>query len=214
MLAEDHRTLREGLRLLLESEGDVAIVAEASSGREAVEVAVREKPDVVIMDVALIGLDGIEATRQLRDKLPGTAVLMLSAHAELYVVRAALDAGAVGYVLKRASGQELRDSVRAAARGESFFSQEVVRAVRERLRPGRQPGEPGHAHDPNAVLTDRELEILQMIAGGHSNREIAAILKLSIKTVETHRMHIMEKLDIHDVSGLTRYALRKGLIDA
>lgn len=218
MLAEDHRTLREGLKLLLETEGDIAVVAEAASGKEAVAGALEHKPDVVLMDVALVGLDGIEATRELRAQQPSTTVLMLSAHPELYVVRAALDAGAVGYMLKRATGAELREGVRAAAAGKNYFSQEVMKAFRDRLRAGSSPpsrvaGEPAIAQEPSAVLTDRELEVLQMIATGHSNREIAEILKLSVKTVETHRMHVMEKLDIHDVSGLTRYALRKGLID-
>ena len=140
MLAEDHRTLREGLKMLLEVDGDIEVVAEAESGREAVAVAQSSGADVVLMDVALVGLDGIEATRLLR----------------------------------------------AAA---------------------------ATAEDPVRALTDREYEILQIIAGGHSNREIAEMLGLSIKTIETHRMHLMEKLDIHDVASLTRYALRKGLIE-
>jgi DNA-binding NarL/FixJ family response regulator len=219
MLAEDHLTLREGLKLLLEAEGDIAVVAEVDSGRDAVEQGVAVKPDVVLMDIALNGLDGIEASRQLTARLGSTGVLILSASAELYVARAALDAGAIGYLLKKATGRELRDAVRAAAAGKPYFSEEVHRAVRERLGQGspRRPrastnGEPRAWDAPSDVLTDRELEVLQLIAAGHSNREIAELLKLSIKTVETHRMHLMEKLDIHDVAGLTRYALRKGLI--
>lgn len=212
MLAEDHTTLREGLRLLLESEGDIQVVAEAGTGKDAVATAMRERPDVLLMDVALVGLDGIEATRQVRAENPNATVLMLSAHAELYVVRASLEAGAIGYIIKRTGGKDLRDAVRAAASGKPYFSEEVTRAVRERVRPGRA-GEPARAEDPGAVLTNRELEILQLIAAGNSNREIAEMLKLSVKTVETHRMHLMEKLDIHDVASLTRYALRKGLID-
>jgi DNA-binding NarL/FixJ family response regulator len=218
MLAEDHLTLREGLRLLLEAEGDISVTAEVDGGRDAVERARSSKPDVILMDIALVGLDGIEATRQILAERPKTGVLILSASAELYVARAALEAGAIGYLLKRATGSELRAGVRAAAAGMPYFSDDVFRAVRERLRPGepvtrrRAASQPGHAAAPVDVLTDRELEVLQMIAGGHSNREIAEILKLSVKTVETHRMHLMDKLDIHDVSGLTRYALRKGLI--
>lgn len=215
MLAEDHTTLREGLRLLLESDGDILVIGEASSGKDVVATAVREKPDVILMDVALVGLDGIEATRQVKAAVPSAAVLMLSAHAELYVVRASQDAGAIGYLIKRTGGKELREAVRGAAAGKPYFSDEVMRAVRDRVRPGRpgKNGEPAQADEPAAVLTDRELEILQYIAAGHSNREIAELLKLSVKTVETHRMHLMEKLDIHDVASLTRYALRKGLID-
>jgi DNA-binding NarL/FixJ family response regulator len=218
MLVDDHRTLREGLKVLLEAEGDIEIVFEAESGKDAVVAAVERKPDVVLMDVGLVGLDGIEATRRITAEAPGTHVCMLSASPELHVARAALEAGALGYMLKRATGQELRDGVRATAAGRSFFSDDVLRDVRERLRPKadtpprRRSDAPSAADEPSAVLTDRELEVLQMIAVGHSNREIAEILKLSVKTVETHRMHLMEKLDIHDISGLTRYALRKGLI--
>jgi DNA-binding NarL/FixJ family response regulator len=218
MLAEDHLTLREGLRLLLEAEGDIQVVAEVESGHDAVTQALAIKPDVVLMDIALIGLDGIEAARQIAQKSAPTppGVLMLSASAELYVTRAALDAGAIGYLLKKASGRELREAVRAASAGKPYFSDEVLRAVRERVGTGsvrrRASTEPRAYDAPGDVLTDRELEVLQMIAGGHSNREIAEILKLSVKTVETHRMHLMDKLDIHDVAGLVRYALRKGLI--
>jgi DNA-binding NarL/FixJ family response regulator len=218
MLAEDHLTLREGLRLLLEAEGDIQVVAEVESGHDAVTQALAIKPDVVLMDIALIGLDGIEAARQIAQKSAPTppGVLMLSASAELYVTRAALDAGAIGYLLKKASGRELREAVRAASTGKPYFSDEVLRAVRERVGTGsvrrRASTEPRAYDAPGDVLTDRELEVLQMIAGGHSNREIAEILKLSVKTVETHRMHLMDKLDIHDVAGLVRYALRKGLI--
>jgi DNA-binding NarL/FixJ family response regulator len=217
MLAEDHLTLREGLRLLLEAEGDIQVVAEVESGHDAVTQAQAIRPDVVIMDIALIGLDGIEAARQIMHKSsPTPGVLMLSASAELYVTRAALDAGAIGYLLKKTSGRELREAVRAAASGKPYFSEEVMRAVRERVgtgNPRRRASTEPRAYDaPGDVLTDRELEVLQMIAGGHSNREIAEILKLSVKTVETHRMHLMDKLDIHDVAGLVRYSLRKGLI--
>jgi DNA-binding NarL/FixJ family response regulator len=217
MLAEDHLTLREGLKLLLEAEADIQVVAEVESGHEAVAQALAVLPDVVLMDIALVGLDGIEAARQITQKQqPAPGVLMLSASAELYVTRAALDAGAIGYLLKKASGRELREAVRAAATGKPYFSDEVLRAVRERVGTGavrrRASTEPRAYDHPGDVLTDRELEVLQMIAGGHSNREIAEILKLSVKTVETHRMHLMDKLDIHDVAGLVRYALRKGLI--
>jgi DNA-binding NarL/FixJ family response regulator len=224
-MAEDHLTLREGLKLLLEMEGDIHVVAETESGHDTIQVALAEKPDVLLMDVALVGLDGIEATRQLHAQMPTLAIVMLSAHPELHLVRAAIEAGAAGYLLKRASGRELREAVRATADGTPYFSEEILRAVRERTLPQRvhngpntsgspnKKNDPVLAEDPAASLTDREYEILQMIASGHSNREIAEILKLSIKTVETHRMHVMGKLDIHDVASLTRYAIRKGLIN-
>jgi DNA-binding NarL/FixJ family response regulator len=209
LLAEDHLTLREGLRLLLQAEGDIEVVGEVESGGEALEQARALGPRVVLMDVSLVGLDGIEATRRLRAELPGVQVLMLSASPELHIVRATLDAGAIGYVLKRASGKELRDAVRAAAAGTPYFSAEVAAAARDRPRVGP---ERRHVEDPRSVLTGREQEILQLIAGGSSNREIAETLQISVKTVDTHRMHLMTKLDIHDVAGLTRYAIRKGMI--
>ncbi len=207
LVAEDHLTLREGLRMLLELEGDISVLTEVEGGLDAVAKALEMHPDVVLMDISLVGLDGIEATRRLHAQAPEIAVLILSANPELHVVRATLNAGATGYLLKRASGKELRDAVRAASKGVPFFSAEVMGAVRERARIG-----PSRAENP-ASLTGRETEILQLIAGGYSNREIGETLSISIKTVDTHRMHIMAKLDIHDVAGLTRYAIRKGLIE-
>jgi DNA-binding NarL/FixJ family response regulator len=219
MLVDDHRTLREGLRALIEADGDIEVIAETESGKDAISLATEKRPDVVLMDVGLTGLDGIEATRKISASLDAPHVCILSASPELHVARAALEAGALGYMLKRATGKELREGVRSTASGKSYFSEDVLKGVRERLRPGGEPtprrrSEGTASDEPTAVLTDRELEVLQMIAVGHSNREIAEILKLSVKTIETHRMHLMEKLDIHDISGLTRYALRKGLIQA
>jgi DNA-binding NarL/FixJ family response regulator len=210
LLVEDHRTLREGIKLLLEAEQDIAVVEEVEGGAEAVKSALASKPDVVLMDVGLVGLDGIEATRQIHTQNGQIAVLVLSASPELHRVRAALDAGAIGYLLKRASGQELRAAVRAAASGTPYFSKEVLHALRERVPRGRR--DPATAEDPGSALTAREIEVLQLIASGYSNREIAETLSVSIKTIETHRMHIMEKLDIHEVASLTRYAIRKGLV--
>jgi DNA-binding NarL/FixJ family response regulator len=206
LLAEDHKTLREGLRLLLESDQSIVVCGEVEDGEEVVKQALAMRPNVVLMDVALVGLDGIEATRRLHDQAPDIPVLVLSARTELHVVRAALDAGAAGYVLKRVSGSELRDAVRSVAQGGTFLSPEVLAAVRAGTRT-----DPARAEDPG-VLTRREAEILQLIALGNSNREISTVLGLSVKTVETHRMHVMEKLNIHDVAGLTRYAIRKGLV--
>jgi DNA-binding NarL/FixJ family response regulator len=209
LLAEDHQTLREGLRMLLELEGDIEVVGEVEGGAEVAAKASELAADVVLMDVSLVGLDGIEATRRLRAEVPSAQTLILSASPELHVVRATLDAGAIGYLLKRASGKELREAVRAAHAGTPYFSNEVLGAVRERAR---QSPERRHVEDPRSVLTGREQEILQLIAGGSSNREIAETLSISVKTVDTHRMHLMTKLDIHDVAGLTRYAIRKGMI--
>jgi DNA-binding NarL/FixJ family response regulator len=209
LLAEDHLTLREGLKMLLQVDGDIDVVGEVESGAEVINAAREHDARVVLMDVSLVGLDGIEATRKLRAELPNVHVLILSASPELHIVRATLDAGAIGYLLKRASGKELREGVRAASTGQSYFSSEVLGAVRERAR---QTPERRHVEDPRSILTGRETEILQLIAGGSSNREIAETLSISVKTVDTHRMHLMTKLDIHDVAGLTRYSIRKGLI--
>jgi DNA-binding NarL/FixJ family response regulator len=211
-LVEDHAALREGLKLLLEIEGDIAVIAEAESGSEAVRVAAEVKPDVVLMDVALAGMDGIEATRKLHAEQPLLQILVLSANPELGVVRAAIEAGAAGYILKRATGRELRDAVRAAASGQIMVLSPEVAAVGPRERP-RGTIVNRSLEDPRSILTAREMEILQFIARGSSNREIAEVLQISIKTVDTHRMHLMTKLDIHDVAGLTRYAIRKGLIE-
>src|SRR5215468_3545205 len=208
VICEDHASLREGLRMLLETDGDIQVSTEAATGAEAVERALAARPDVVLMDVSLVGMDGIEATRQLKMQAPGLPVLVLSASHELSTVRAAVDAGAVGYLSKRASGKELREAVRTAAAGGTCFSPEVASAARDRSRPTER-----RIDDPRAVLTGRETEILQLIARGGSNREIAEALQISVKTVDTHRMHLMTKLDIHDVAGLTRYAIKKGLVE-
>jgi DNA-binding NarL/FixJ family response regulator len=208
VICEDHASLREGLRLLLETEGDINVIAEAATGAEAVEKVASFRPEVVLMDVQLMGMDGIEATRQLHTQMPGVPVVVLSASHELSTVKAAVDAGAVGYLSKRASGKELRDAVRTAASGGTCFSPEVASAAKDKARQSER-----RIDDPRAVLTGRETEILQLIARGSSNREIAEALTISVKTVDTHRMHLMTKLDIHDVAGLTRYAIKKGLVE-
>ena len=215
VLCDDHASLREGLRLLLAVDGDIAILGEAESGEAAVEATLRLAPDVVLMDVGLAGLDGIEATRQVHQANPAQAVIMLSAKPELRVVRAALNAGALGYMIKRAGGDELRSGVRAAAAGQPFFSREVMAVARERswaVR-GRPLAPEPNPEDPASLLTLRELEILQLVAGGNSNREIGDLLDVSPKTIDAHRANLMAKLEVHDITGLTRYAIRKGLIE-
>jgi DNA-binding NarL/FixJ family response regulator len=212
LLVEDHAALREGLRLLLEVEGDIAVVAEAESGSEAVRIAAEIRPDVVLVDVVLSGMDGIEATRRMRADQPTLPILVLSGNPEFGVVRAAIEAGAAGYILKRATGHDLRHAVRAAASGQMLVLSPEVAAVGPRARP-RATIVDRRLENPRTILTSREMEVLQFIARGNSNREIAEVLQISIKTVDTHRMHLMTKLDIHDVAGLTRYAIRKGLIE-
>jgi two-component system response regulator NreC len=205
LLADDHSVVRQGFRRILESQPDMEITGEAGNGREAVELASRLKPDVVVMDVAMPGLNGIEATRRLMDQSPRTRVLALSMHKDSVYVREILRAGARGYLLKDAIDADLLAAVRAVARGEGYLSPGIANAV---LTDYRQ-----HVTDPIDLLTSREREVLQLIAEGKTNKEIAALLNLSVYTVDAHRGRIMEKLNLHSTGELVRFAVRKGLID-
>lgn len=209
LLADDHAILRAGLRLLLEREPDFVVVAEAGDGRAAVESLAREPADVAVMDVAMPGLNGIEATAQIARQYPKTAVIMLSMHSdEAYVLRC-LRAGARGYILKESAEHELIAAMRAVVAGKSYFSPKVKRLLREdhvaRL-------ERSGSADRFELLTSREREILQLIAEGNSNKEVAARLFLSVYTVETHRKNILEKLHLHGPADLILYAVRKGMV--
>ncbi|HEY3443045.1 MAG TPA: response regulator transcription factor [Paludibaculum sp.] len=205
LLADDHSMVRQGFRRILESQPDMEIVGEASNGREAVELAVKLMPDVVVMDVAMPELNGIEATRRLMESTPRTRVLALSMHKDSVYVREILRAGARGYLLKDAIDVDFLAAVRAIARGEGYLSPGVADAV---LTDYRQ-----HVTDPIDLLTSREREVLQLIAEGKTNKEIAALLTLSVYTVDAHRGRIMEKLNLHSTGELVRFAVRKGLID-
>jgi two-component system, NarL family, response regulator NreC len=209
MLADDHTVMRSGLRLLLERQSDFTVVAEAEDGREAVALAETQRPEVAVMDVAMPMLNGIEATRQMVAKCPHLAVVMLSMHSdESYVLRA-LKAGARGYLLKDSAEADLIRAVRAVSTGRSFFSPAISRMLLEdHIRELRQKGK----EDTYETLTTREREVLQLIAEGHANKEISTILNLSLYTVETHRTHILQKLDLHSVPELILYAVRKGII--
>lgn len=212
VLADDHTLVRAGLRSLLESLGSFQVVGEAADGREAVRLARQLSPDIVLMDIAMPGLNGLDATARIAREAPASRVIILSMHtAENYVLEA-LRAGAVGYVVKDAAVTELDLALRAVRRGERWLSPSVSHhLLDEYLRLARsQPGTtPGSGLD---LLTVRQREILQLIAEGHSTREIASRLSISIKTAETHRAQVMERLGIHDVAGLTRFALRVGLV--
>jgi DNA-binding NarL/FixJ family response regulator len=212
LLAEDHMIVREGFRKMLEAEEDFQIVAEAQDGRKAVALAKKFHPDVVLMDIAMPLLNGLEATRQILKNHPAAKVLMLSAHSDDAYVKNATDSGAMGFLLKQTSAHEVCRAIREVQKGKTFFSPEISRR-RDRLNP-QQPSRAGKFKKKIAQLTSREMEVLQLIAEGKANKESAAELGIGIKTVEKHREHLMEKLDIHDTAGLTRYAISAGIIES
>ena len=212
LLAEDHMVVREGFRKMLELETDLKVVGEAQDGRQAVALAIKLQPAVVLMDIAMPHLNGLEATRQILKILPDTKVLMLSAHSDDAYVKNATDSGAVGFLLKQTSVHDVCLAIREIHAGKTFFSPSIVRHF-NRLNP-LLPGRKG-ALNPNVTqLTSREMEVLQPIAEGKANKETAAELGIGIKTVEKHREHLMQKLDIHDTAGLTRYAISAGIIES
>jgi DNA-binding NarL/FixJ family response regulator len=205
LLADDHVMVRQGFRMILAAQPDLEIVGEAGNGRDAVELAEQLRPDVVVMDVAMPDMNGIEATRRLAVSAPRTRVLALSMYKDSVYVREILRAGARGYLLKDAIDRDLLSAVRAVASGEGYLSPAVSDAVLSDYR--------RHVTDPLDLLSTREREVLQMIAEGKTNKEIATALKLSVYTVDAHRGRIMEKLNLHSVGELVRFALRAGLID-
>ncbi|HEY1755779.1 MAG TPA: response regulator transcription factor [Bryobacteraceae bacterium] len=205
LLADDHALVRQGFRMILEAQPDMEIVGQAGNGREAVELAEKLHPDVVVMDVAMPELNGTEATRRLAASTPRTRVLALSMHKDSVYVREILRAGARGYLLKDSGDTDLVAAVRAIAKGEGYISPAVSDAVLSDYRK--------HVTDPLDLLTGREREVLQSIAEGKTNKEIATALNLSVYTVEAHRGRIMEKLNLHSTGELVRFALRNGLID-
>ncbi len=211
VLGEDLALVRAGLLRLIKEIPEVEVVGEVADGREVIRLVTEKKPDVVLMDVSLPGLNGLEATAIIARDHPDTRVLILSMHAnEAYYMRA-LDQGATGYLLKDASIHELELAIRAVARGERYLSPAVARAL---TPPGMRRGPAWGKADPLRALTGRQREILQLIAEGYSTRAIAERLGLSAKTVETHRSRIMERLGIRDVPGLVRFAIRVGLVSA
>jgi two-component system response regulator NreC len=210
VLAEDHAIVREGIRRLLAAEPDIVVVGEAADGEAAVRLTENLRPDVVCMDISMPGLSGLEATRQIKARLPEVGIVVLTMHEEEAYLYELVKAGASGYVLKRASARDLVDAVRAVAGGHTFLHPVIARRlVREHEHTG------GRDDDRRRYdgLTERERQVVRLIANGKTNREIAEALHISVKTVETHRTHIMEKLDLHDRAHLVRYAVRKGLID-
>ena len=209
LLADNHTIMRKGLRLLLERQPNITVVGEASDGRECVELAQTEQPDVVVMDLAMPNLNGIEAARQIVAQNPNVAVAVLSMHSdESYVIRA-LKAGARAYLLKDSAESDLLGAIEALSDGKSFFSPAISRLlVEDYMRQLERKG----IDDSYELLTTREREILQLLAEGKSNKEVANMLNLSLYTVETHRTHILQKLNLHTVPELILYAVRKGII--
>jgi DNA-binding NarL/FixJ family response regulator len=204
LLADDHTILRKGVRMLLESEADIEVVGEARNGREAIERARTLKPDIVIMDVSMPELNGIESTRRICDESPHPSVIALSMHKDSVYVREILRAGARGYLLKDSEDDDLIRAIRAVYRGEAFLSPAVSDAVLTDYRK--------HVTNPVDLLTSREREVLAMIAEGKTNKEIAVALNLSVYTVESHRGSVMEKLNLHSTGDIVRFALRNGLV--
>jgi DNA-binding NarL/FixJ family response regulator len=208
-LGDDHTLVRQGVRKIIEECPDWEVIAEAQEGREVVRKALEAQPDVVIMDVAMPQLNGIEATRQIVRKLPSAKVLVLSMHAdEAYIIQA-LQAGARGYLLKDSADAELVRAVTAVAEGKSYFSPNVAAIMLDDYV--RHLAEKGIA-DRYSLLSEREREVFQLVAEGHSNKEVASLLCVSPATVETHRAHILQKLDLHSTAELVLYAVRRGVI--
>ncbi len=210
LLCDDHTILREGIRLLLNSQLDMEVVGEAADGHDAVEQAHALKPDVVLMDIAMPSLNGLEATKRIRRDDPNARVLVLTMYESDEYVAQMLEAGAAGYVLKKVAGSELVYAIRAVHQGQAFLYPSITkRLVEDYLR----RVEMGQERDSFSNLTDREREVLQLIAEGHTNKEIADLLSLSVRTVQNHRAHIMEKLGMHDRGELIKYAIQKGIIE-
>jgi DNA-binding NarL/FixJ family response regulator len=205
LIAEDHMIVREGFRKMLELEDDFEVVGEAEEGRQAVTLALKLRPDVVLMDIAMPLLNGLEATRQVLKAVPTAKVLMLSAHSDDAYVKNAADSGAVGFLLKQTSAHDVCRAIREVKKGNTFFTPSISRRL-DRLH--------GRPDKKIAQLTSREMEVLQLIAEGKANKQTAAELGIGLKTVEKHREHLMEKLDIHDTAGLTRYAISAGIIES
>jgi DNA-binding NarL/FixJ family response regulator len=205
LLADDHAIVREGLRALLAREGDIQVVAEAADGREALRLAREKRPDVAALDLSMPLLNGLEATRQMAADPRGPRPILLTMHTDERYVLEALRAGARGYVLKKQAAADLIRAIREVAGGGVYLSPGISATVAEAIRsPGPQPRE---------QLTAREREVLQLVAEGKTTKEIASILGVSVKTADAHRTRLMQKLDIHDIAGLTRHAIRQGLIE-
>ena len=213
LLAEDHMIVREGLVALLKLEDDIDVVGEAANGRLAVEMTRKLCPNVVVMDIAMPLLNGLEATRQILEEMPDTRVLILSAHSDDAYVAHFLELGAAGYLIKQTAANILPKAIREVCKGKTFFSPSISNRLRVHRQKSQELGELGTKNEA-IRLTSRETEVLQLIAEGKANKQTADELNISIKTVEKHRQTLMKKLEIHDTAGLTRYAIATGVIES
>jgi DNA-binding NarL/FixJ family response regulator len=208
LVVDDHAILREGVRALLQLQPDIDVVGEADDGAKAIEAVSRLDPDVVLMDIAMPGLGGIEATIELKKLGKRARVLILSQYEDREYVRRLLKAGVAGYVLKKSAGGELANAIRAVHRGGLVLDPEVARTAMEEVNPAAA----GAGADPYDALTDREKQVLKLVAEGRSNKEVAEVLGISVKTAMSHREHVMEKLGVHNRTELVKFALKKGVI--
>src|SRR5688572_19547874 len=211
LLVDDHTIVRQGLRVLLEAESDITVVGEAETGRQALQMTRKLAPHVVVMDIAMPNLNGLEATRQINKEFPATKVLVLSSYSDDEYVHQLSEAGAAGYLLKQTAAGDLIKAVREVRQGNAFFSPTISKRLLDQYREAFLGGTP--VRKRTDFLTTREAEVLQLIAEGKPNKSIATELCISIKTVEKHRQQVMNKLNIHDIAGLTRYAIAKGVIE-
>lgn len=214
LLAEDHDVVREGLRLLLELNGNFDIVGEAKNGNDAILLAQKFQPNVIVMDIAMPILNGFEATRKIRFEAPDSKILILSAHADDEYVERMLAEGVAGYLIKQNSGQVLIKAIQEIAKGQSYFSPSIAKRQRDFERRAHEHGSAATNRQVYRKLTAREAEVLQLVAEGNANKQIASLLGISIKTVEKHRQQVMDKLNIHETAGLTRHAIATGVIES
>lgn len=210
LLAEDHQVVREGLRSLLAHERDIEVVGEAATGREAVQLTRKLQPAVVLMDIAMPLLNGLEAARQITKDIPSSRVLILSAYTDDAYIEYAVKAGAAGFLMKETAGDDLIRAIHEVAKGNAFFSPLVARRLSKKWQETFPDGRPVRTR--SAALTSRQTQILQLIAEGHATKQIAGLLTLSIKTVEKHRQDLMNTLNIHNIASLTRYAVSSGVV--
>jgi DNA-binding NarL/FixJ family response regulator len=212
LISDDHSIVRAGLRLLLEAEGDMLVVGEATNGQQAVQETKRLRPQVVVLDLAMPLLNGVEAARQIADEVPDARVLILSSYSDDQHLRQAVQAGVAGYLVKETAGNDLMRAVREAAQGNAFFSPSVGQLLLTQWRGTFLPA--GQPKPDTTSLTCRQVEVFQLIAEGYMTKQIADLLSLSVKTVEKHRQSLMEKLDMHNIATLTRYAVASGIIES